>query len=230
MPAALDSWQDVLILSRITTMTKKLTAEFIGTFFLFATIALSVIPPVGPLPPLAIGVVLAVMVYACGHLSGAHFNPAVTVGLWVRKAAPTGDVAPYIAVQVIAAIVAGLVVMAMKPDYSAWLENQTVMPLVPALFAELIFTFGLMWTILSVAVSKTTAGNHYYGIAIGGFVMAGAFAVGPISGGAFNPAVAVGLWLTGLLPIGHMLLYLIVTVVGASIAAFVHRAIGVEKN
>ena len=170
-------------------MNKYLT-EFIGTFFLVLTIGCTVIPGApGVIPPLAIGAALMVMIFAGGHVSGAHYNPAVTLAVWIRGRCETKDVLPYWVAQVAAGVVAAVV--------AVWLVGKSGTPMeiknVPAaLVAEFLFTFALAYVVLNVATAKGTSGNSFYGLAIGLTVMAGAFSVGPIGGGAFNPAVAVG--------------------------------------
>ena len=176
---------------------KKYLVEFIGTFFLVFTVGSTVIAPgAGILAPVAIGASLMVMVFAGGHVSGGHFNPAVTLAVWLRGKCDTKDVVPYWIAQVAAAFVAAWIVLKMKMQGAA-------QPLVlagwkPAFVAEFLFTFALCWVVLNVATSKGTTGNSFYGVAIGMTVMVGAFAVGSVSGGAFNPAVATGISLMGL--------------------------------
>lgn len=169
---------------------KKYLAEFIGTFFLVLTIGCTVIPgTVGVIPPLAIGAVLMVMVYAGGHISGAHFNPAVTLAVLVRGRCELKDAIPYWIAQLLAAVVAAFVTMFLI----ARTGTPMVITNVPAAFvAEFLFTFALAYVVVNSATAKGTAGNSFYGLAIGMTVMAGAFSVGWISGGAFNPAVALG--------------------------------------
>src|SRR3712207_7097012 len=117
-------------------MDKYLT-EFIGTFFLVLTIGLTVIEPgAGSLAPLAIGSVLTVMVYAGGHVSGAHYNPVVTLAVWLRGHHPALDVLPYMGVQVLAAVVAGLMVAVFKPASEVAAAQPAV---VAAFLAELVF-------------------------------------------------------------------------------------------
>jgi aquaporin Z len=171
---------------------KKYLVEFIGTFFLVFTVGQTCLTPgAGPLAPLAIGAVLMVMVYAGGHISGGHYNPAVTLAVWIRGKCPARDVIPYWLAQFAAALAAAWLVGRLKMPGAA-------QPLMlggwkPAFAAEFVFTFALCWVVLNTATSKGTAGNSYFGLAIGMTVMAGAFAVGPVSGGAFNPAVATGI-------------------------------------
>ena len=166
-------------------------AEFIGTFFLVLTIGCTVIPgAAGVIAPLAIGGALMVMVYAGGHISGAHFNPAVTLAIFVRGRCEAKQLIPYWAAQLLAGIAGSLVAVYLVGKSSSPMEIKNV----PVAFvAEFLFTFALVFVILNSATSKDTAGNSFYGLAIGMTVMAGAFSVGAISGGAFNPAVALGL-------------------------------------
>src|SRR5215471_10400132 len=175
---------------------RKYLTEFIGTFFLVFTIGMTVIAPgAGDLAPLVIGGVLMVMIYAGGHISGGHYNPAVTLGVFLRGRCSKSDVLPYWAFQLAGAALAALAVKALK-DQNAITELLSKGPKPihagPALLAEFLFTFALVYVVLNVATSKNTAGNSNYGLAIGFTVLAGAFAVGGVSGGAFNPAVAVG--------------------------------------
>ena len=176
----------------------KYLMEFIGAFFLVLTIGMVVIEPggAGALAPLAIGSVLMVMVYAGGHISGAHYNPAVTLAVWMRGRCPATDVAPYVIAQCLAALGASLVVVFFKSGAEVIPVSPAV---VPALLAEFLFTFALCFVVLNVATARTTEGNPYYGLAIGFTVLTGAYAVGAVSGGAFNPAVVIGLSMMGLL-------------------------------
>ncbi len=198
-------------------MNKYLT-EFIGTFFLVFTIGCTVLGHAAE-PPLAIGAVLMVMVYAGGHISGAHYNPAVTLAVFLRGRCAAGDVVPYWVAQIIGATLAAF---AAKYLFHPGLAGP--LPSVPAaLLAEFLFTFALCYVVLNVATAKSTAGNSYYGLAIGFTVLAGAFAVGPISGGAFNPAVAVGVSVMGMAPWSILWVYLLANFAGAAAAAGVFK-------
>src|SRR5258708_36163876 len=136
-----------------------------------------------------------VMIFSGGHISGGHFNPAVTLGVWLRGKCETKDVAPYMIFQIIGAVLAGLVVKFFKGGTAvAPLQPATV----PALLAEFLFTFALVYVVLNVATAKGTSGNSFYGLAIGFTVLGGAFSFGSISGVAFNPSFAVGLSVSGL--------------------------------
>lgn len=201
----------------------KYTAEFVGTFFLVLTIGCTVMAGgTGVIPPLAIGSALMVMVYAAGHVSGGHLNPAVTVGVWLRGRCPASDVMPYIAAQVIGAVAAALAVGFLRPDAG-------IVPLSPvvsrALLAEFLFTFALVYVVLNSATAKGTAGNSFYGLAIGFTVLTGAFAVGDISGGAFNPAVAVGITVMGLSAWTNLWIFLVANFAAAVVAAMTFKAL-----
>jgi len=138
---------------------------------------------------------LMVMIFAGGHISGGHYNPAVTLGVWMRGKCDTKDLVPYWVVQFIGAALAAVLVKYLKAGAVITPGNIQVLP---ALIAEFLFTFALVYVVLNVATAKGTSGNSFYGLAIGMTVMTGAFAVGNISGGAFNPAVALGISLMGL--------------------------------
>ncbi|MEG9436031.1 aquaporin [Edaphobacter sp. HDX4] len=206
----------------------KYVAEFIGTFFLVLTIGSTVIGQgAGPLAPLAIGSALMVMVFAGGHISGGHFNPAVTLGVWLRGKCEAKDVAPYMIFQVIGAGLAAYAVKFLK-------EGAAVAPLQPAtgpaLLAEFLFTFALVYVVLNVATAKGTSGNSFYGLAIGFTVLIGAFSVGNISGGAFNPAVAVGISILGLSSWSNIWIYLVADFAGAAVAAAAFKALNPDED
>jgi aquaporin Z len=201
----------------------KYIVEFIGTFFLVFTIGMSVIKPdLGNFAPLAIGTVLMVMVYAGGHISGGAFNPAVTIALCMRGRVARLDVPGYIAAQVLAAIVAAVVALYLKgnPEVPA-----ADIKIVPSLLAEFLGTFALCWVVSNTATAKATAGNSNYGLAIGFTVMAMAYAVGSISGGAFNPAVAVGITIMHLIKGGSVWIHLVADFAGGVAAAYAFRAL-----
>src|SRR4030088_1142103 len=198
-------------------MNKYIT-EFIGTFFLVLTIGCTGIGAgAGVIAPLAIGAALMVMIYAGGHISGAHYNPAVTIGVLIRGRLKFGDVVPYMIAQLAAAAVAALVV---SKFLRAGIVVAPITPKIgPALLAEFLFTFALVYVVLNAATAEGTSGNSFYGLAIGMTVMAGAFAVGDISGGAFNPAVALGITLLGLSSWGNLSIYLVANFSAAVVAA-----------
>lgn len=202
----------------------KYIAEFLGTFFLVLTIGCSTIGAApGVIAPLAIGAALMVLVYAGGHISGAHYNPAVTLGVLIRGKVMVADVIPYIIAQLAGAAVAALVV---SKCLRAGVAVTPIAPVVgPALLAEFLLTFALVYVVLNAATAEGTSGNSFYGIAIGMTVMAGAFSVGDISGGAFNPAVAVGISMLGVSPWSNIWIYLAAEFSAAIVAAFVFNLI-----
>jgi aquaporin Z len=207
---------------------KKYLVEFIGTFFLVLTIGMTVIiPGLGSFAPFAIGLALMVMVYAGGHISGAHYNPAVTIAVWLRGRCASADVAAYIGAQLLGSVAASCVALYLK-------DNQSLTPpelnVAHALIAELIGTFCLVYVILNVATAKATAGNSFYGIAIGMTVTAMAFAFGGISGGVFNPAVAVGVTMMHLESGANIWIYLVANFAAAIVAALAFKFINPEDK
>ena len=208
-------------------MQKYLT-EFIGTFFLVLTVGCTGIS-VGPgvIPQTAIGAVLMAMIYAGGPVSGAHYNPAVTLGVFLRGRCAALDVVPYIVAQVIGSLAASAAVMYLKLGATATLFQAR---LGPAFAAEVLFTFALVYVVLNVATTKSGAGNSYFGLAIGFTVTAAAFAVGNISGGAFNPAVAIGACMMGMLPWSAVWMYLVAEAIGGGLAALVFRLLRPDER
>lgn len=203
---------------------RKYLTEFIGTFFLVFTVGLTVVAG-SPMAPLAIGSSLMIMVYMGGHISGAHYNPAVSLAVFLRgRMASGGEFAGYVVSQLLGAVAAALA------TYAATGHTFPVAPgasvsVGAALLVEILFTFGLALVVLNVAVSARTQGNSFYGLAIGFTVVVGAFAGGPISGGAFNPAVGTGpivihAALTGG-SLGYLWLYWVGPLVGGALAAAV---------
>jgi aquaporin Z len=202
----------------------KYIAEFIGTFFLVLTIGCTGIGAgSGVIAPLAIGAALMVMVFAGGHISGGHYNPAVTLGVLIRGKVKPVDVVPYWIAQFVAAAIAALltikVLRAGIPVTAIGLKTG------PALLAEFLFTFALVYVVLNTATAEGTSGNSFYGLAIGMTVMTGAFAVGDISGGAFNPAVALGISILGISNWPNLWIYLVANFAAAVVAAVVFNMI-----
>jgi len=208
-------------------MNKYIT-EFIGTFFLVLTVGCAVIIGGASLiAPLAIGSILMVMIYAGGHVSGGHYNPAVTLGVWIRGRCATKDVIPYWVAQLVGAIVASVALNYLKGEAGA---KPMVLRTGPALLAEFLFTFALVYVVLNTATAKATAGNSFYGLAIGFTVMSGAVAVGSISGAAFNPAVALGVSIMGLSAWSNLWIYLLATLAGGLAAGRSFKAINPEDK
>ena len=168
----------------------RYVTEFVGTFFLVLTIGLMVMNGT-PFAPIAIGSVLMAMVYMGGHISGAHYNPAVSVAILIRGKMKSRDLLPYVLAQISGAILASLAVMLILGDTFAPAPDPEA-GLIAVLLSEALFTLALSLVVLNVATDDATSGNSYYGLAIGFTVLVGAFAVGGISGGVFNPAVGSG--------------------------------------
>jgi aquaporin Z len=201
----------------------KAVYEFIGTFFLVFTVGMTVMNPhsAGILAPLAIGSVLAVMVYAGGHVSGGHYNPAVSLAVYLRGKLKLEDLGVYWIAQLLAAVAAAFVVIYFK-GHSA--EKALELDAPKVLLAEFLFTFALCYTVLNVATAKATAGNSYFGWAIGFIVLVGAYAVGTISGGAFNPAVALGASILNLTHWAHLWIFIVANLLGGAAAAYTFKA------
>jgi len=178
---------------------KKYLVELIGSYFLVLTIACSCIFGFkGIAPAFAIGWVLMVVVYAGGHISGGHYNPAVSLSACLRGVLSKKHFLFYSIIQILGGVLAALTFM--------FLIKGLDIPMQPAalkisivLIAEFLFTFLLCYTVLQTATTKSTNGNSYYGLAIGSSVSIGIFSVGAICAAAFNPAVAVSLAILNLI-------------------------------
>jgi aquaporin Z len=203
--------------------------ELIGTFFLVLTIGVTVLGQ-APLAPLAIGGVLMVMVYAGGHVSGAHYNPAVTLAVFIRGRITAGDAAGYLAAQLLGGALGALGVRWIVDPGKITALSFSGQELGAALLSELLFTLALAYVVLNVATSKSHPDNSFYGLAIGFTVMAGATAVGGISGGAFNPAVAFAGALMGLFSWSAIWVHLLAELAGAAIAAAAFLALNPDDR
>ena len=207
-------------------MTAKLITEAVGTFFLVLTIGLTVLGGV-PWAPVAIGSALMVMVYMGGHVSGAHYNPAVTLAVLLRGKIPGGEAAAYMIVQLLGAVLAAIAVAVLREEALVVSPGAGASPL-QVLLVEIPFTFAVALVVLNVATSRLTEGNSYYGLAIGFTVLVGVAAGGDISGGVFNPAVGLGPALVGVLTASGfeanvLLYYLLGPFIGAGLAAWIFR-------
>lgn len=207
----------------------KYVYEFIGTFFLVLTVGMTVLEPhaAGLLAPLAIGSALAVMVFAGGHISGGHYNPAVSLAVYLRNKLSINDLGLYWLAQLAGAVLAAVVTLYLK-------GHQALAPLqmdhLKALLAEFLFTFALCYVVLNVATARATEGNSYFGWAIGFTVLVGAYAVGSISNGAFNPAVGLGLSILNLSSWADIWVYIVANLLGGAAAALVFNAAHEEKH
>ncbi|MCW2677762.1 MAG: permease, glycerol uptake facilitator [Modestobacter sp.] len=218
----------VRVRSAVTTPAalagRKYAVELIGTFLFVFTVATAASFS-GTLAPLAIGAALMVMIYAGGHISGGHYNPAVTLGALVRGRIGAGDAVAYWVAQLVGAVLAGLLVRWVifpTHDVAKTLSGHS---LGAAFVVELLFTFALVYVVLNVATSKDHPVNSFYGLAIGFTVFAGATAVGGISGGVFNPAVFFGAATAGLFAWSMIWVYLVAQLLGGIVAGLVFRAL-----
>ncbi|HTA95267.1 MAG TPA: aquaporin [Verrucomicrobiae bacterium] len=207
---------------------KKYLVEFIGMFLFVLVVGMVVIDPgAGSFAPIAIGATLMILVYAGGHVSGGHYNPAVTLAVWLRGRCATADVPIYWISQILGALIASQVVLYLK-------GNPTVTPaeikVVPALIAEFVGTFALCYVVLNVATAKATSGNSFYGLAIGFTVVVMAFALGGISGGAFNPAIAAGITTMHIEKLSNFWIYLVGDFAAAALAALTFRFINPDDK
>jgi aquaporin Z len=207
---------------------KRLVAEFIGTFFL-VLVASMTIAGKSDLAPLAIGIILMIMVFAGGHISGGHFNPAVTLGVWSNQGIRGYWMILYFLVQIGAAAVAAGVAGWLLPDgyragpvaSSGWLH---------VCLAEGLGTFTLVYTVLNVTAARATANNGFYGLAIGLTITAMAYALGGVSGGIFNPALAVGMYIMGAVSKLELLTYFAGSFAGAVLASFLFKIVDTEQD
>lgn len=199
-------------------LERRLVVEFIGMFLFAFTVGMATEPgnhAGATLAPIAIGSVLMVMVFAGGHVSGGHYNPAVSTAVAVRGLLKPFDYVCYMATQFAAAALGGLLAREIGGREHVGLTASTGKMLV----AEIVFTFALAYVVLNVATAKGTSGNSFYGLAIGFLVVVGAISVGWVSGGAFNPAIALAATVVGAFPWSHIWIYLLADFVGGAAAA-----------
>ncbi len=201
---------------------KKYLVEFIGTFFLVFTISATALwGGEGVIAPLAIGFALMIMVYAGGYVSGGHYNPAVSLAAAIRGALEWKQWIFYALFQILGGVVAALA--ATKLPAAAAVTSGGCFDIVNVIVAEFLFTFALCYVVLQTATSPKTEGNSYYGLAIGSTVMVGAFAVGGICLGAFNPAVALSAIVFGGACVKTVLITIGANLVGGALAALVYK-------
>jgi aquaporin Z len=207
----------------------KYIYEFIGTFFLVLTVGMTVLNPnaAGAMAPLAIGAVLLAFVFAGGHLSQAHYNPAVSLAIYLRGKLSLKDMGLYWIFQLLAGVTAGFLTIYFKGKGA-----ETTFQLDPfkAFLAELLFTFALCYVVLNVASNKETKNNSYFGLAIGFIVVAGAYAMGAVSSAAFNPAVALGITIMHFSSWSNLWIFIVANLLGGAIAAYVFEAAHPKKE
>lgn len=199
-------------------LLRSAVAETLATLLFVFTI-ITVINTAAGIAPFAIGFGLMVLVYATGHISGAHLNPAVSLGVWLRGKMTGIAFVAYVVAQLIGGALGALLSMSLFPRAAQSVQIE----ILPAFIVELVFTFILVYVVLNVATSKDNNGNSFYGFAIGATVFVGAITVGSISGGGFNPAVAVSLAITGQFSLTNLWLYILAPLVGGALAALAFR-------
>ena len=203
----------------------KYTIEFLGTFFLVLIIGLSQ-------NPVAIGLGLAVLVYMGAHISGAHYNPVVSLAMLINNQIELKEFSFYLASQLLGSVVATYFIMLLGNDFEVISNTNDISSF---FLAEILFTFLLVFVILNVALNKKLKGNQFYGLAIGLTVTAGAFTVGDISGAVFNPAVSFGPSLFSFIDpqvVGanisssdFFIYYLISGIIGSVIASYLYKKV-----
>ncbi len=204
---------------------KKYVAEFIGTFFLVFSMVLVTNNGTGALAPLAVGAALTVMTYATAHLSGAHLNPAVSFAVLMRGKLSRFDFPYYVVAQLLGAGLAALIATFLLRSGGGPGPESRSYEVLPALLAEFFGSFALAFVVLNCTTTRANTGNSHYGLAIGLTMLSMSYALGGVSGGAFNPAIALGM------SVGHMVawddlwLYLLGDLLGAAAGASVFQAL-----
>jgi len=187
-------WYDILgrAFHFVGPVFASFIVEFIGTFFLVLTIGFNVVAK-NPFAPIAIGSTLMVMIFMGGHISGAHYNPAVTLGVRLtgRDHISTSLALGYTFVQLCGSTLAPLIVWGVTGQTFAPSPGEGISQF-KAFVVEFFYTFALVSVMLNTATTKSQSSNSFFGLAIGFTVLSGAYSVGSISGGAFNPAVGTG--------------------------------------
>jgi aquaporin Z len=208
----------------MTSSTAKYAVEAIGTFFLVLAASLG--------GGIAAGFMLTAMIFAGGHISGAHYNPAVSIAVFLRGRLTSAELIPYIAAQVVGAVVAGLLAgwITEFGDLASPIQTfDEADTAIQVFLIELVVTFALAWTVLNVATSSNLVDNQFYGLAIGAIVIAGGYAFG-FTGAAFNPAVGLGATISGAIEWGNIWIYLIACPIGGALAALAFKALAQETD
>lgn len=202
---------------------KKYLVEFIGVLLLVLTVVLATNnPAIAPMAPMAIGFMLVAMTYAASHISGAHLNPAVTLAMIMRGKTERNEAAAYMVFQIMGGVIAAAI-----GAYLHGSGGEAAIPLhsnhdpIASGLAEFLGAFAVTYVLLQVSTTSSNAGNSYYGLAIGLTLTAALYGFGGISGGAFNPAVAIGASIAGMYAGGDLWIYLIGAFGGGAAAATV---------
>ena len=217
----------------MTMSLKKYIVEFIGTFFLVLTICMTTYSKVSAdLQPIAVGSMLMVLIYSMGYLSGAQFNPAISLAIYLRGRINLKEMGFYWLAQIIGAIAAAMmtaVLISAKPPVGLIASTPQFFSMVPALIAEVLGSFALTWVILTVATSKALDGNNFYGLAIGFTVTALMYTLGSVSGSAFNPAVAIATCVAHLSSWNNLWIYMVGGLGGAVLATMAYKYISGDE-
>ena len=202
---------------------RKYVVEFLGTFFLVMTICMTAVGGIGQFSPLASGLMLVVIMYSGFHISGGHFNPAVSLAVYLRGKLNAGDVLPYIVGQflggTLAAMLAGFLLASMGTPEASPKE----LDIAPALISELLGTLLFVYVFLNLTTIKKTAGNVFYGLALGCTLMSTMYTFGGVSVGAFNPAIALSLTMANLTSWASIWVFLVANFAGGVLAAFLSQ-------
>ena len=211
----------------VTSDLKKGFVEFIGTFFFcFTILSCILISPNAVLTPVIIGLTLAVLVYAGGPISGGHYNPAVSLGIYLIGRMGSKKTLLYIIFQIFGAAYAALMVLLLSSVFNIVPAKEFA--IAPLMIAEIIFTTLLVYVVMFCAVSKRVNGNNYFGFSIGTSVMVGIGAVGSICLAAFNPAVAVALLLTRAALCKVVLLTILANIIASFIACALFKLLNLD--
>ena len=212
---------------------KKYIVEFIGTFFLVLTICMTSYSKVSAdLQPLAVGSMLMVLIYSMGYLSGAQFNPAISLAIYLRGRINLKEMGFYWIAQILGAVAAAMmtaVLISAKPPVGLIASTPQFFSMVPALIAEVLGSFALTWVILTVATSKALDGNNFYGLAIGFTVTALMYTLGSVSGSAFNPVVAIATCIAHLSSWNNLWIYIVGGLGGAVLATMAYKYISGDE-
>ena len=213
----------------MTSDLKKCFVEFFGTFFLCFTVLFCVFMNVNPaVVPVAIGLVLAVLVYVGGPVSGGHYNPAVSIAIFLIGRMGAKKTFLYCIFQIFGAAYASLMFLwfvsslaeaPVKADFTA----------IPLVTAEIVFTTLLIYTVIFTAISKRVEGNQYFGFAIGTSVTVGVAVAGGICLAALNPAVAIAVSLLGVATLKTFILTIAADIIAAFAACGLYKLLSIDN-
>ncbi len=206
---------------------KRLCMEFLGTFFFILCIAMS-------FNPIAIASMLMVWVYIGAYVSGAHYNPLVSLAMAFRGHLSCRELLCYWLAQILGGIVAFLVAMHYH-GHAMLVAPASHMSLLQAFVMEVLLSFVFALIILVIGTAEKYRGNQIFGFAIGYSIPALTGVGGSISGGVFNPAIAIGAAIVGFIagvPFewSHLCMYIISSFVGAILAAMAYRHFIAERH